>query len=294
MPFLARPLRLVASAIANLDANLGSSVKSFLFLLRPRLSGRHSPLHRIWPVLFLVRFLPALQFTGRCLSVLLLFRSLFRDSLLLPGHLNIQRYILVLLIQFAPDLLPRKPSLSLGLVLRKFRRILLRSILALQSFRLPGTVVLLLLILPTEVEMMMTTAAAMILLIHQDLPGPVLKAHPGRPVLPVMVKAPRAVVEVVEVAAVAVMAVPQDHLANRQVQIPTSVFSFRPFPRSGMPSTSGIDKPRLLVLPSRISGIWTPLTVPIQPNSTRSSPSATFISPNARRIFPPMTIKFFS
>jgi hypothetical protein len=77
-PFLACPFQLVASAIVNLDAILSSSAKLFLFPLWPRLLGQLSPLLCIWLILFWVWFLPALLFAGLCLSVLLLFQSLFR------------------------------------------------------------------------------------------------------------------------------------------------------------------------------------------------------------------------
>jgi hypothetical protein len=70
------------------------------------------------------------------------------------------------------------------------------SIHALQSFRLPFTVLLLLLILLMEEMMTMITVATMILLIQLILPGPALKA---RPVL--LAKALRVEVVVVEEAA---------------------------------------------------------------------------------------------
>jgi hypothetical protein len=115
--------------------------------------------------------------------------------------------------------------------LRKSQRILLRSSLAPKSFWLPGPV-LLILLEEVTVMMMMTTVILILL---------VLKDHPVWLVPPVVVKAPWAAMEV---------AVQQILFAGQLLQIPTSIFLFRLFPRSRMPSTSGINKLQLLVLPS--------------------------------------------
>jgi hypothetical protein len=178
--------------------------------------------------------------------------------------------------------------------LRKFRRILRKS-LALRFFRLLGTVLLLLLLIllmqAVEMTMMMTMATTTILLLQGLLDQPVPRV---RPVPPVMAKARLVVVvEAEEVVAAAMVDRQVCHIV-RLVRNPASVFSFRLSPRLGMPSTSGIDIPRLPALPSRISGTRILLTVPIRPNLTRFSPSAISISPNARRISPPMTTKSFS
>jgi hypothetical protein len=173
------------------------------------------------------------------------------------------------------------------------------SIQALRSFQLPTTVLLLLLNLPMEVMMTMITVVTIILLIQLIHLGPALKAcpilgdHPVRPVLPDLAKALWVEVVVVEVAAM-VMVVRQVLPAGNQLQIPMRLCLFRLSLLFGMPSTSGIGKPQLLVLPSRISGTRTPLMGPIRPNLICSSPSATSISPSVRRISPPMTTKSFS
>jgi hypothetical protein len=142
------------------------------------------------------------------------------------------------------------------------------SIQAPRSFRLPTTVLLLLLILLMEEMMTMITVATMNLLIQLILLGPALKARPvlgDHPVHLVPLAKALWVEVVVEVAAM-VMVVWQVLPAGPRLRIPTSVFLFRRLPRFGMPSTSGIGILQLLVLQSRISGIRTPLTVPIRLN----------------------------